>query len=147
MQANLLTLEAETLQRDLNGLDVRLSLPFPNQRNGPRIIDARPMVRDQERDACWLVAIPSMRPRDMVTKVKLTLDVDASIVQSLREEATQRGTTMSAVVVVGLRSILANSRADEDQPGDLPPLPSWNSGGFLVDISNRDELYRVMAGE
>lgn len=88
-----------------------------------------------------------MRPRDTVTHVKLTLDIDASIVQGLREEATRRGTTMSAVVEIGLRSILANSGADEDQAGDLPPLPSWNSGGLLVDISNRAELYRVMAEE
>ena len=27
---------------------------------------------------------------------------------------------------------------------DLPPLPSWNCGGFLVDVSNREELYRVL---
>ena len=138
---------AETLHRDLTGLEVRLSLPFPNQRISPRIVDTGPMRRDQERDASELVAIPTTRPRDMVIRVKLTLDIDASIVQGLREEATRRGTTMSALVVAGLRSILANSRADEGKGGGLLPLPSWNTGGFLVDISNRDELYRVMAGE
>ena len=27
--------------------------------------------------------------------------------------------------------------------GGLNPLPSWNSGGFRVDIADRDALYRV----
>ena len=26
----------------------------------------------------------------------------------------------------------------------MPPLPSWNSGGFLVDIDDRDALYQAM---
>ena len=29
----------------------------------------------------------------------------------------------------------------------LPPLPSWNGGGELVDISDRDALYRAMEEE
>ena len=29
----------------------------------------------------------------------------------------------------------------------LPPLPTWRSGGMLVDVSNRDELYRAMEEE
>ena len=67
--------------------------------------------------------------------------------ERLREEAVQRGTTMSSLVEAGLRSVLPNPAGDEEPPEDLPPLPSWNSGGLLVDISDRDELYRVMDGE
>ena len=38
----------------------------------------------------------------------------------------------------------------EDKPtpdgkaGDLPPLPTWHGGKPLVDIDNREELYRVL---
>lgn len=32
----------------------------------------------------------------------------------------------------------------DGEGADLPPLPSWNGGGFLVDIDNREELYRVL---
>ena len=51
---------------------------------------------------------------------------------------------MSALVEAGLRRILAEPATTGEQAEDLPPLPSWNSGGHLVDIANRDELYRVM---
>ena len=27
---------------------------------------------------------------------------------------------------------------------DLPPLPSWQGGRELVDVSNREELYRIL---
>ena len=65
----------------------------------------------------------------------------------LREEALRQGTTMSALVEAGLRRILAEPATTAEQAEDLPPLPSWNSGGHLVDIANRDELYRVMEEE
>lgn len=54
---------------------------------------------------------------------------------------------MSALVEAGLRRILAEPATTAEQAEDLPPLPSWNSGGHLVDIANRDELYRVMEEE
>lgn len=50
----------------------------------------------------------------MLCHMKVTLNLDDTIMQRLREEAA------------------------------LPLLPSWHGGGELVDISNRDELYRVM---
>ena len=28
----------------------------------------------------------------------------------------------------------------------LPPLPTFNSGGALVDVANRDALYQAMEG-
>ena len=36
---------------------------------------------------------------------------------------------------------------DNAPPDTLPPLPTWRSGGFRVDIANREELYRVMEEE
>ncbi len=76
--------------------------------------------------------------------MKTTLNIDDSVMQRLREEAARRGTTMSALVEAGLRRVLAPPEAEAGSPEDLPPLPSWNSGGHLVDIANRDELYRAM---
>ena len=29
----------------------------------------------------------------------------------------------------------------------MPPLPSWKAGPFLVDIANRDEMYRIFDEE
>ena len=36
---------------------------------------------------------------------------------------------------------------DNAPPDTLPPLPTWRSGGFRVDIANREEIYRVMEEE
>lgn len=80
----------------------------------------------------------------MVFRMKAILNIDDSVMQRLREEAARRGKTMSALVKAGLRRVLAAPGAGAEQPQVLPPLPSWNSSGHLVDIANRDELYRVM---
>ena len=75
--------------------------------------------------------------------MKATFNIDNSVMQRLREEAACRGTTMSALVEAGLRRVLAEPEAGR-QPEILPPLPSWNGGRELVDISDRDALYRAM---
>ena len=76
--------------------------------------------------------------------MKTTLNIDDSVMQRLREEAARRGTTMSALVEAGLRRVLAPPEAAKGEPANLPPLPTWRSGGFLVDIDDRDALYRAM---
>ena len=54
---------------------------------------------------------------------------------------------MSALVEAGLRRVLAEPSPSEDERDTLPVLPSWRSGGALLDISNRAELYKVMDEE
>ena len=76
--------------------------------------------------------------------MKTTLNIDDSVMQRLREEAARRGTTMSALVEAGLRRVLAAPETTERAEETLPPLPSWNGGEELVDISDRDALYRTM---
>ena len=83
----------------------------------------------------------------MVSHMKTTLNIDDTVMQRLREEAARRGTTMSALVEAGLRRVLDDAPAQDGELDDLPPLPSWNGGGFLVDIDNREELYRAMEEE
>lgn len=76
--------------------------------------------------------------------MKSTLEIDEAIMQRLRDEAKRRGATVSALVEAGIWHILSEKAptAKADEP--LTDLPTWNSGGELVDITNRDELYRVM---
>ncbi len=76
--------------------------------------------------------------------MKATLEIDDALMQRLREEAARRGTTESALVETGLRHILDECGKPQTQDKHpLPPIPTRLSGGILVDISNRDELYRI----
>lgn len=79
--------------------------------------------------------------------MKTTFDIDGGLMRRLREEAARRGMTPSALLEAGLMSVLAEPVACDKQSEDLPPLPTWQSGGFRIDIANRDELYRVMEEE
>jgi hypothetical protein len=47
---------------------------------------------------------------------------------------------MSELVESALRTLLEQ----KPETKDLPPLPTWNSGGFLVDIDDRNALYDAM---
>ncbi len=85
--------------------------------------------------------------RGMVFHMKTTLNIADSVMQRLKEESAKRGTTMSQLVEAGLRRVLAEPATSDSPTTDLPPLPTWNGGEELVDISNRDELYKVMEEE
>jgi hypothetical protein len=49
---------------------------------------------------------------------------------------------MSELVEIALRRLLQA----RPEPSELPPLPSFDSGGALVDIADRDALYHAMEG-
>ncbi len=85
--------------------------------------------------------------RRMVFHMKTTLNIDDTVMKRLRAEAARRSTTISALVEAGLRRILDDPPAEEDRQFVLPPLPILKGGSFLVDVANRDELYRVMEEE
>ena len=75
--------------------------------------------------------------------MKATLEIDDALMQRLCEEAARRGTTVSNFVETELRHILDECGKHQAQDKDpLPHLPKWR-GKLLVDISNRDELYRI----
>ncbi len=80
----------------------------------------------------------------MVSHMKTTLNIDETVMKRLREAAAQRGTTMSALVEAGIRRVLSPASSSCK---NLPSLPTWHSGGARVDVSNREELYRVMDGD
>ena len=79
--------------------------------------------------------------------MRTTLNIDATVARRLREEAARRETTMSALVEAGVRRILDDAPPADERP--LRPLPTWKGGPYLVDIANRDEMYRAFdeAGE
>jgi hypothetical protein len=73
--------------------------------------------------------------------MKTTLNVDATVMAKLKREAARQGRTMSELVETALRLLLQSSRRRET----LPTLPSFRSGGALVDIADREALYQAMA--
>jgi hypothetical protein len=74
--------------------------------------------------------------------MKTTLNIDDSVMARLRRESARSGRTMSELVETALRRLL-QARPDAVE---LPPLPSFKSGGALVDIADREALYRAMEG-
>jgi hypothetical protein len=74
--------------------------------------------------------------------MKTTLNIDRSVMARLKREAARQGRTMSELVESALRLLFQMRR---EQP-ELPPLPSFSSGGALVDISDRQALYEAMEG-
>ena len=79
-----------------------------------------------------------------VLKVKTTLEIDESVLRRLREEAERRKTTMSDLADGMLRLGLAMPEPVRTARKPLPPLPTWRSGGFRVDIADREALYQVL---
>lgn len=79
--------------------------------------------------------------------MQTTFDIDDDLIQGLQEEAARRGLTLSAFVESGLRRLLGEGTHGTSQAEALPPLPAWRSGGFRVDIDDRDALYRIMEDE
>ena len=87
--------------------------------------------------------------------MKATFDISERLLLRPGEVAEHRGATVSALVEAGIVQILIEHQAmmkakmdAEGYPlsaeGLMARLPTWNSGSELVDITNKEELYRVM---
>lgn len=74
--------------------------------------------------------------------MKTTLNIDDGVMTRLKQEAARQGRTMSELVEAALRALLATER----ERRDLPPLPTFRSGGALVDVANRSDLSEAMGG-
>jgi len=74
--------------------------------------------------------------------MKTTLNIDDSVMARLREESARSGRTMSELVEMALRRLLE----PESPEPVLPELPSFDSGGALVDLADREALYQAMEG-
>jgi plasmid stability protein len=78
----------------------------------------------------------------MVFHMKTTLNIDDGVMTRLKREAARTGCTMSELVETALRNLLRAKPAAVE----LRPLPSFKSGGALVDIADREALYHAMEG-
>jgi hypothetical protein len=78
----------------------------------------------------------------MVSRMKTTLNIDETVLSELKREAARQGRTMSEMVETALRLLLRSQR----RRGKIPALPTFRSGGALVDIADRDALYHAMEG-
>jgi plasmid stability protein len=74
--------------------------------------------------------------------MKTTLNIDDGVMAMLKREAARQGRTMSELVETALRNLFQSRRKREA----LPPLPTFRSGGALVDIADREALYHAMEG-
>jgi len=74
--------------------------------------------------------------------MKTTLNIDDKVMADLRREAARQGRTMSDLVESALRLLLRSQRKQQK----IAPLPTFHSGGALVDIADRDALYQAMEG-
>lgn len=82
-------------------------------------------------------------PIRTVLSMGTNLKIDDALMERLEQEAARRGCSISDLVEKALRTLLDASGMSSPS---LPPLPTFNSGGALVDISDRDALYRAMEG-
>ena len=72
--------------------------------------------------------------------MKTTIVIDDEIAARLRQEAARRGASMSSLVEDALRRFF-----DERPPArKLSPLPIFDGGRPLVDVSDREALFRAM---
>lgn len=79
----------------------------------------------------------------MENHMKTTLNIDDEVMIRLKQEAALRRTTVSELVETALRRLLNAPVAGERE---LQPLPTFDGGGALVDISDRQALYEAMEG-
>jgi hypothetical protein len=79
---------------------------------------------------------------DMASHMKTTLNIDDTVMAELKREAARQGRTMSELVETALRLMFSSRRKQKA----LPALPTFDSGGELVDIADRGALYDAMEG-
>jgi hypothetical protein len=76
----------------------------------------------------------------MVFHMKTTLVIPDPVFRDLKKRAVERNTTLSELATEYLRQGLEG----RPKPKRLPRLPSFSAGPPLIDITSRDEIYRVL---
>ena len=74
--------------------------------------------------------------------MKTTLNIDNTVMAQLKREAARQRRTMSELVETALRLLFRS----EKKSRRLPRLPTFHSGGAMVDIADRNALYQAMEG-
>ncbi len=76
----------------------------------------------------------------MLFQMKTTLLIDDGVMKRLNQESARQGKTISELVESALRFFLK----ERAKVGKLPPLPKFDAGRCLVDVADRDALFRAM---
>ena len=76
--------------------------------------------------------------------MKTTFVLNDALAARLKREALRQRRTMSELVEEALHLLFLGNKK---KPVRLPKLPRYPSGGHLVDISDRDALYKAMEKE
>jgi hypothetical protein len=98
--------------------------------------------RDQEKKSHLPADLQYCHSIDMVIHMKTTLNIDDAVMAQLKREAARQRRTMSELVETALRGLFRSQKKRQD----VPPLPTYRSGGALVDVADRDALYQAMEG-
>ena len=77
----------------------------------------------------------------MAFHMKTTLNIDDTVMARLRREAARQNKTMSELVEAALRLLFHSTHQPKKKK--LRPLPRFDGGAPLIDISNRTELYDI----
>ena len=80
------------------------------------------------------------RKAGMVFRMKTTLIIPDPVFRELKKRAVDRNTTVSELATEYLRQGLR----ERPKPKRMPELPSFKMGPPLIDITSRDEVYRVL---
>ena len=78
----------------------------------------------------------------MVFHMKTTLNIGEPVLLDLKREPASQGRTMSELVETALRLRLRAPKRRRP----MADLPTFRSGGALVDVADRDALYHAMEG-
>jgi Arc/MetJ family transcription regulator len=98
--------------------------------------------RRQGNEALAAHALPYNHICGMASHMKTTLNIDDTVMAELKREAARQGRTMSELVETALRLLLRSPR----KRTQIPDLPTFRSGGTMVDIADREALYQAMEG-
>jgi hypothetical protein len=86
---------------------------------------------------------PSKCPhRGMTFQMKATFNIDDTVMADLEREAARQGRTTSEMAEAALRLLLRS----QGKRGTIPPLPTFHSGGALVDVADREALHNALNG-
>jgi hypothetical protein len=72
--------------------------------------------------------------------MKTTLVIDDQVMRRLKQEAARQGRTISEMVESALRHLLEPDTAR----APIAELPTFRGGRELVDVADREALYRTM---
>jgi hypothetical protein len=78
----------------------------------------------------------------MFFHMKTTLNIEDTVMAQLKQEAVRQGRTMSELVETALRRLFRDQKKSEEPAA----LPTFHSGGAMVEVADREALYQAMEG-